>query len=143
VERDVPGASLPGNIDSALAEWYDLDSVRALIDDEAVACFVAERDRAVVGYASGSPSDEDAVAFLGAIYVDPDRWGDGIGTALLEEFETYWGRRGYEAVRLFVLSGNDVGGSFYRRHGYVPVDERETELFGKPVTERVLRGPID
>jgi hypothetical protein len=43
---------------------------------------------------------------------------------------------------LFLLRGNDVGGSFYRRHGYVVVDARETELFDEPVAEYVLRGPI-
>lgn len=130
-------------IEAAIAEWYDADAIRELVDRDDTAYFVAEDDGDIVGYVGGGPSDEDGVATLGAIYVDPDRWGEGIGTALLNAFETSCRRRDYEVVRLRVLAENDVGSSFYRTRGYAVVDERETELFGERVCERVFRGRID
>ena len=125
-------------IEAALAEWYDPTLTRERIEDDAVSYLVAEQDDSVVGYASSTAVD-DAVVGLGSIYVTPGHWGEGIGTALLEMFETRWSTRGYDAVRLFVLTDNDVGQSFYRDRGYEAVGERETELFGETVEERRYR----
>lgn len=125
-------------IEAALAEWYDPTLTRERIEDDAVTYLVAEQDDSVVGYASGTAVD-DAVVGLGSIYVTPEHWGEGIGTALLETFETRWSIHGYDAVRLFVLADNDVGQSFYRGRGYEVVGERETELFGETVEERRYR----
>lgn len=147
-------------IDAALAEWYDPDSVRAFVEQEDAAYFVAEREvgadaggatdaghdgsatPTIVGYAGGGPGTEDGVARLGAIYVDPDFWGRGIGTALLDAFEEFCRERGCEVVEFEVLAGNEVGASFYRKHGYEPVEEREAEVFGDTVRERIFRGRI-
>jgi len=130
-------------IETALEAWYTVDGTRAAIERNDVTYFVAEHDGEVVGYASGSSADDDGVAVLGAIYVDPDYWGAGIGTALLEVFEACCRERGDETVRFRVLSGNDVGASFYVSHGYEVVETEEVELFGQTVSEDVYRGEID
>lgn len=129
-------------IDAAMDEWYAPDSTRAAIEREDVTYLVAERDRTVLGYVSGGPGDETTVAHLGAIYVDPDHWGAGIGTALLSAFESACRERGYDGVRFEVLAENDVGTSFYRSHGFAVVEERTTDLFGESVRERVFAGPL-
>lgn len=129
-------------IDRAIDEWYDPDSIRELIDRNEVTYLVAE-DEGVVGYASGGPDGEGDVAALGAIYVDPDRWGEGIGTALLEAFERERRQAGDRAVRLRVLAANEVGIPFYRDRGYEPVADREGELFGELVEERVFRRDLE
>lgn len=74
-------------IEAALAEWYDPTLTRERIDDDDVTYLVAVQDESVVGYVSGAAHDSTVVS-LGSIYVTPDHWGDGIGTALLSEFET-------------------------------------------------------
>lgn len=127
-------------IDAAMDEWYDPDDIRDLIDQEDVAYYVADRDGEVLGYVSGGPGEDEGVAYLGAIYVAPDRWGEGIGSALLDGFESFCRDRGYETVAFNVLAENDVGVSFYRSHGYEAVERRETEVFGDAVEECVFRG---
>lgn len=128
-------------IDRAMAEWYDPDTLVEIIDREAGTYLVAEGEE-IVGYASGG-SDGDRVAELGAIYVDPDRWGEGVGTALLSAFERERRRAGDEAVRLRVLADNEVGIAFYRARGYEPVAEGEDELFGERVAERIFRRNLE
>ncbi|MCL9814469.1 GNAT family N-acetyltransferase [Natranaeroarchaeum aerophilus] len=125
-------------IEAALAEWYDPALTRERIEDDDVTYLVAAQADTVVGYASGAAHDSTVVG-LGSIYVTPDRWGDGIGTALLTEFERRWSTRGYDVVQLYVLADNDVGQSFYRSQGYEAVEEREADLFGEIVTDRRYR----
>jgi ribosomal protein S18 acetylase RimI-like enzyme len=130
-------------IDAAMSEWYTPEATCELIEREDAAYFVAERRGNVLGYVCGGPSGEEPVATLGAIYVHPDCWGDGIGTALLDEFEAFCRQRGYEAIRIEVLAENDVGLSFYREHGYEVVDRRGADLFGEAVRKCELRGRIE
>ena len=129
-------------IDTAMAEWYDSDNTRKLIMREDVAYFVVEKDEDIVGYISGGSSDKENVASLGAVYVDPVYWGKGAGTALLEEFETYCRRENYDRIQFSVLTENEVGRSFYEKHGYEVIDEQEIELFGESTRERVYSGRI-
>ncbi|MFW5964793.1 MAG: N-acetyltransferase family protein [Natronomonas sp.] len=132
----------PDVIDEAMAEWYDPEATRTQARREDVAYFVAD-DGGVVGYVSGGPGESPTVARLGAIYVDPDRWGDGVGTALLSRFESWCRRRDHETVELRVLAENDIGSSFYRARGYEPVDEVKRDLFGETVPERTFRRRLE
>jgi|AntDeeMinimDraft_5_1070356.scaffolds.fasta_scaffold02990_3 ribosomal protein S18 acetylase RimI-like enzyme len=129
-------------IEAALDEWYDTALTRERIEDDAVTYLVAEQADTVVGYASGAAVD-GSVVVLASIYVMPDRWGEGIGTALLDTFETRWSGRRYDAVRLDVLADNEVGQRFYRARGYEAVEEQETELFGETVRERRYRKELE
>lgn len=127
-------------IDAALAEWYTPEGTREAIESEQVGYFVATAGE-ILGYLSGHASEP--TARLGAIYVDPDRWGTGIGTRLLDQFEQYCRDRGCERIEFEVLADNDRGQSFYRARGYRPVETQEVELFGETVREKLFRGSIE
>jgi ribosomal protein S18 acetylase RimI-like enzyme len=129
-------------IDTAMAEWYDSDDTQEYIKREDVTYFVAENSEDIVGYISGGPSDEENVAYLGALYVDPNYWREGAGTALLEEFEAFCCRENYDRIQFNVLTENNVGTSFYEKHGYEVIEEQETEVFGESTQERVYSGSI-
>jgi ribosomal protein S18 acetylase RimI-like enzyme len=135
------GAFLPQEtIDTAL---IGPDTVRERIEhEEDVVYFVAEKHGTIRGFAMGDVSGEETVATLGAIYVNPDQWGEGIGTTLLKEFEVFCRQRGYNAVQLRVFAENDVGVSFYRKHGYDMIDQRDWELFDESVRVYEFRGQI-
>ena len=110
---------------------------------------VAEDDRGTVrGYALfrwGEDETKDTVrdgeAELKELYVDPDCWGEGIGTALLEAgIEAIPAE--VESLALETLAGNDVGAGFYEARGFdrqgtatVTIGEEpyRTVLFRKPV----------
>lgn len=97
---------------------------------------VAEADGAVVGYADfrwGEGTKAfvgDGEAGLKAIYVHPERWGNGFGTALLE--------RGLEAlpddirrVGLETLAENEAAKRFYESRGFERTGAAEAEIGGE------------
>ncbi len=96
--------------------------------------FVADDD-GVVGYAYArwAPAMEtksfvgEAEAGLKELYVHPDRWGEGVGTALLSRVEDALPDR-IERLKLETISGNDVGESFYRSRGFEAVGEDTFDL---------------
>jgi len=129
-------------IEIALDEWYERESTRAAIDDDEIAYFVAEDDD-VVGYLSGRQKDDGETATISAIYADPDRRGEGIGTALLERFESFCRDRGCREIELWALVGNDIGHFFYQSRGFEPVERKETELFGEQASETLFSRPVE
>lgn len=123
-------------IETAIEEWYDLNRLSDGLADGAGDTFVAERDGEIVGFATGAPGGDDkSEAVLPTIYVYPDHWRDGIGSMLLERVTDVLVTEGFDRLSLSVLAENDVGCSFYERHGFEPRDEYETKLFGQHVTE--------
>ncbi|MFH8349379.1 GNAT family N-acetyltransferase [Streptomyces sp. NPDC018045] len=88
--------------------------------DATVLC--AERDGAVVGVASyrredGAPAD---TVKLFQLHVDPERWRDGIGTALHRACVAGWRAAGASTAHLEVYWHNRRARAFYTRHGWQP-----------------------
>jgi [ribosomal protein S18]-alanine N-acetyltransferase len=84
---------------------------------------VAEDGNALIGYAgmmfaSGSQADVVTLA------VNPARWGEGIGTALLTVLVDEAEKRGYEEVLLEVREDNPRARQLYLRHGFFEIGIR-------------------
>lgn len=108
-----------------------------LDDGDDSAHFVALVDGTVRGFVDVRWGANNTKSFVGpdeagvkAIYVHPDRWGEGVGTALL--------RRGLDAlpdrverVRLEAFADNEVGARFYEARGFERVETGETEVAGE------------
>ena len=128
-------------VDSMVDSWYHPKGLARSVEREDGAFLVAEGDEStdscVVGFAQGVLGDGDDPAELPRIYVRPDRWGEGVGSAMLGRVERWLADRGAERLRLVVLADNEVGNSFYETHGYRVVGERESELAGQTVTDYV------
>ena len=120
-------------IDRALAEWYSPEAVERVLDHPDAAYFVASVEGGVRAYCSVAVDGEPAR--LPSIYVHPDRWGEGLGTALLERALAWADERGAETIELQVLAANDVGRGFYEAHGFEVVDEGTVDSFGEPCRE--------
>jgi ribosomal protein S18 acetylase RimI-like enzyme len=109
--------------------------------------FVAERDGAVVGFCSvAAPTRDrraaDATAEITALYVDPDHWRSGAGTALLDAARDALRADGWARVTLWVLEDNASGRAFYERCGFV-ADGARQELPELGVFEvRMVREPL-
>jgi GNAT superfamily N-acetyltransferase len=83
------------------------------------------REGVVAGFcALATPSrDEDAderVAEIGAIYVNPDIWRAGVGSALMDAALAELRADGWKSVSLWVLAGNQQARDFYARFGFEP-----------------------
>lgn len=104
-------------------------------DDSAV--FVAVVDGTVRGFVDVRWGAENTKSFVGpdeadlkAIYVHPDWWGEGVGTALLDRGLDALPDR-VETIRLEAFADNDVGARFYEARGFERADAAETEIAGE------------
>lgn len=82
---------------------------------------VYEVDGRVVGFLSLIDNE------VGAIFVDPDLHGRGIGRALMDDARE---RRPY--LELTVFEANEVGRRFYETYGFTFVERRVEESTGEP-----------
>jgi ribosomal protein S18 acetylase RimI-like enzyme len=129
------GATLdPSTIAAALGEYYDPELVEGAIEHEAIVFHVAEIDGEVVGFASAEQTWADEVE-LHAIYVHPDRWGNGIGSAVLDRVVS-WGRdQDVDRIACGVLADNAVGIGFFEAVGFTRGAESEAEIVDASRTE--------
>ena len=98
--------------------------------------FVAEIDGEVVGFASvGECRDATELGELYAIYLDPRRWGAGVGRALLERAEMSLRGSGFSTALLWVLDGNDRAIRFYEAAGWQRRDRKVDTFQGAEVVE--------
>ncbi len=86
---------------------------------------IAELDGSFAGYgfvaAPGREEPDDSrLAELVALYVDPERWGVGVGRALLEAMLSESARLGYERISLWTFEGNERALRLYRSAGFEP-----------------------
>lgn len=121
----------PGRVDETVDGWYDPEQVVAQdVEPDERPLFVSEVDGRVVGFAEAAPDDaEPDTAQLYRIYVAPDHWGRGLGSALLDRVEAVAAERGFERLELSVLAANDRAVQFYEASGFERVGTTHDERF--------------
>jgi ribosomal protein S18 acetylase RimI-like enzyme len=72
-----------------------------------------------------------------ALYVDPSRWGGGIGHRLITAGCAYLRSRGYDVASLWVLSGNDQARRFYESAGWSCEGTQRTDSIGDHLVHEV------
>jgi GNAT superfamily N-acetyltransferase len=65
-----------------------------------------------------------------AIYVMPDSWRSGAGTALLATAVNHWRALGTTRLVLWVLEANTQGRAFYEARGWQADGQRQEVDFG-------------
>src|SRR5215469_3244848 len=99
---------------------------------------IAAESPEIVGFVTTAPArDLDAgKGELAALYVEPTRWEQGIGAALLEAAHRRLVGRGFTEWVLWLLAGNERGLRFYRRNGWLLNGrKRSEEVWGVKVEE--------
>jgi GNAT superfamily N-acetyltransferase len=96
--------------------------------------YVAEERTRLLGFVSIGPSrDETRVGEVYAIYVDPDEWSRGVGSALLARGEARLAEE-YQEATLWVLEANPRARRFYETAGWrVDGPPRTAEYLGVEV----------
>ncbi|HYM79588.1 MAG TPA: GNAT family N-acetyltransferase [Candidatus Dormibacteraeota bacterium] len=123
------------------AERYDFAS-RDPLKPQTI---VAAEEGLILGFATTAPSrdaDMPGHGELYALYVDPDKWGQGIGVALVSAARASLSSLGFRNALLWVLAGNVRAERFYRIDQWVPDGSRRTDsVWGVTVNEiRYQRG---
>jgi GNAT superfamily N-acetyltransferase len=93
-------------------------------------CVVAVQDGDLIGFVAAHLAEcDDLPAELLSLYVDPDRFGSGIGSALHNRFveAVSWG-----IAELEVWDGNDRAKSFYSHRGWRPSTRSRPGVAGMP-----------
>ena len=110
---------------------------------------VADVEGSVAGWLSLGPSrDADATSCDGEVYglyVEPDSWSQGVGTALWTEAKKTLSALGYRVAKLWVLEANDRARRFYERQGFTPEPDMRKlyERDGATTPEIRYRSPVE
>ncbi len=126
---DIVGAE---TVDDIVDEWYEPEQLRESMARDGHEFFVADSETdGPVGFVHVAPlPDEEGLFDLVRIYLDPEEWGAGLGTRLLEHAERRIREQGAERLRLTVLAVNDRGVGFYEARGFERIEEREDATLG-------------
>lgn len=152
-EDILPAEALPDpdEVDEAGVSWAQAAAVYGEhADEERTRYLVAEsEDGTVVGYAlfvrgAGTKDfvdPEAGGAELRALYVAPERWGEGIGTSLLETGIAAL-PASVERLKLETFTANERGRAFYRARGFEAVGESTFEVEGVDYPTLVFARPL-
>jgi [ribosomal protein S18]-alanine N-acetyltransferase len=99
---------------------------------------VAEEGTALIGYA-GMMFTGGTQADVVTLAVDPARWGEGTGTALLAALIDEAVSRGFEEVLLEVREDNPRARQLYLRHGFAEIGIRRGYYQPSGVNAVVMR----
>jgi GNAT superfamily N-acetyltransferase len=128
-------AAYPGLIDQAFLDSLDIEdrtlAWSRILRQPRGKVLLAEEDGAAIGFCAVGPAIEDHWGEVFAIYVDPARWGSGVGRDLLAAGEDSLAREGHRRALLWVLEGNARARAFYERQGWA---------LGKPIRIEAIGG---
>jgi GNAT superfamily N-acetyltransferase len=96
--------------------------------------WVGETGGRVVGFVTGGPPRDDDVAApaaeIYAIYLRPEAWRQGLGTALMAAATNHLRRFGATFLVLWVFEANRPARDFYEALGWVADGGRQALMFG-------------
>jgi GNAT superfamily N-acetyltransferase len=125
-----------------LAEGYTEERLAEAFGEPELHTSVAVDDEGgVVGFAVAERTWADTVD-LHALYVDPDRWGEGAGSALLDAVLAYARDEGVEYVRATAFRDNPVARPFFESRGFETTRTVETPVFDEVHEEAVLERAV-
>lgn len=125
--------------------WHDLESLAAAIEAPDRVTTVALDSETIVGYLAGWRPEPDAdpeLGVVGLLYVDPDYWGEGVGSALWDQGLDALRERGATRVSVRVFAENEVGRSFYEGTDMELTRRLEEDLFGQCVETVEYQQPL-
>lgn len=147
VAEDAWWASCAGFLDAdtlrrVLVEGYTEERLAGAFEDPELHAVVAVdgADR-TVGFAIAERTWADTVD-LHALYVDPDRWGEGAGSALLESVLAYARTKDCDYVRATAFVDNPVARPFFEAQGFEEMGVVETPVFETVHEEAVLEREV-
>lgn len=132
--------AMPADTDTIVEVWlaasreshdfvaYDVwlshaDAMRDVYLPESDTFVAADSTGGVIGFASLAGSE------LAALFVEPSRQGDGVGSSLVRRVQA-----SRETLTLGAYTRNARALAFYRRHGFLPLEERIDERTGERET---------
>lgn len=109
--------------------------------------FVMTDGETIAGHSCARPAADEAMSGWGEVwtlYVLPEYWGLGFGSALLENSVNWLKEQGFDRVYLWALETNARARRFYERRGFSQTsDTMKCDIAGITVTDiRYVRGQL-
>lgn len=120
----------PQRVEAGIKANYDEEILAAAVEHDDIEFLVATEDGEAVGFASAEQTWADEVE-LHTLYVHPDHWSEGVGSALLGRVEGWAREQGVDRVVCAVFVENAVGRGFLEARGF----ERDLEAKGEVAGE--------
>jgi ribosomal protein S18 acetylase RimI-like enzyme len=125
----------PSTIETAIRQWYGVDSFTEMLEDDEVLLLVAEEAGEPVAFSeSALVEDRGDIHWL---HVASMYRGQGIGHALYEETRERLEAAGAETIRGLVLAMNSGGNRFWESRGLTKVGEGSVEIDGTAFVENI------
>jgi ribosomal-protein-alanine N-acetyltransferase len=124
-------------------EAWSPDMLASELAGEPAKYYLVAADEGVIAGYAGMLAPGGGQADVLTVGVAQDRWGEGIGTALLEDLLAEAGRRGCTEVFLEVRTDNDRAQHLYRRHGFAGVGLRRGYYQPSGADALVMRREIE
>jgi len=97
--------------------------------------WVAEHEHKIIGFLL-LMHREPGVAQLRYFILDPAYRGIGLGKKMAQLYMDYFCEKGYQKSYLWTTNELFTAAYIYRKMGFQPTDELDSELFGKPLKEQ-------
>jgi ribosomal protein S18 acetylase RimI-like enzyme len=145
----VPDPVLEEWIAGAAASWHQAFANREM--ESPWRAWVAERDGALLGYATTSPAKDnwlpppDGAGEVTNLYLEPAAIGTGLGRSLYEHAVADLRERGFNPLVIWAFRENHQARRFYERMG-LAVDVEHRWLLGEvpcPIVRFRLDWPVD
>lgn len=114
------------SIDGTISSWYSDESLADAVERPGTMFLVATDGGELLGFCHAVCFEDEGD--LLRLYVEPDHWGGGIGTALYERLRGDLRDINMKRLKAMVLSDNERGTGFYRRLGFEKTDEATVEI---------------
>ena len=125
----------PSTIESAIVQWYGVDSFGDMLNNDDVLLLIAEIEGEPVAF-SESALDDDR-GDIHWIHVAAMHRGEGIGQSLYETTRERLEAAGAETIRGLVLAMNSEGNRFWEQRGLQKVGEGTVEVDGTAFVENI------
>jgi ribosomal protein S18 acetylase RimI-like enzyme len=145
-------AAYRGILSDAFLDGLDVKRIEQawveIVESSDRANLVVEVDERAIGFVGfGAARDEDTdpaqVAEVYGIYVHPDHWRTGAGSALMEAALEQLHQGGYTEVVLWTMRDNTPAHGFYRKNGFRrDARTKISERGGEPFTEVRFRRKV-
>ena len=111
-------------------------------EQEGQKLFVAEDETGLLGFAACRADPEDASRlYLDSLHTSPRARGQGVGTALMRHVGRYARERGYRAMSVCIVRGNERARSLYTKMGAVHEKDFMDSFEGTISVSEKLRWP--
>lgn len=146
----------PADFEAAVSVWRESDtarrggvetppnhekSTRKHIENPDSFLFIVEDGNQIVGVACGMPglADDgagppiDGLCHIGAVFVAPERWGEGIGAMLVDATLEEARSGGYGKAQLWTHKENVRARRLYEKHGFGRSGREKDDDFGERI----------